>query len=88
MTVPAVTIVEIIHVLAMFVSYAETIHALVIPNAPIVDTILAFAVRIVVIIPVLVAPFAAILLALVMTEIQILTIRMTVMVPNVRSVED
>ena len=88
MTVPAVTIVEIIHVLAMIVSYAETILALVIPNAPIVDTILAFAVRIVVIIPVLVAPFAAILLALVMTEIQILTIRMTVMVPNVRSVED
>lgn len=88
MTVPAVTIVEIIHVLAMIVSYAETIHALVIPNAPIVDMILAFAVRIVVIIPVLVAPFAAILLALVMTEIQILTIRMTVMVPNVRSVED
>ena len=54
MIVPAVIIVEIIHVPAMFVSCVETIHVFAI-YVPLVDTIHAFAVSIVAIILALVS---------------------------------
>ena len=96
--VPAVIIVEIIHVPAMFVSYVETIHVFAI-YVPLVDTIHAFAVSIVAIILALVVPFAAILHAFVvpfvaiflahaMTGIQIQTIRTIATVLNAQNVED
>lgn len=86
-TATVAIIAGMIRVLAMCVSYVEATLALAIPNAPIVDTILASVVRIAVIIPALVVPIAAMILAFAMM-IQSRTIRMTVMVPNVRSVED
>ena len=98
MIVPAVIIVEIIHVPAIFVSYVETIHVFAI-YVPLVDTIHAFAVSIVAIILALVVPFAAILHAFVvpfvaiflahaMTGIQIQTIRTIATVLNAQNVED
>ena len=76
MIVPAVIIVEIIHVPAMFVSCVETIHVFAI-YVPLVDTIHAFAVSIV-----------AIILAHAMTGIQIQTIRTIATVLNAQNVED
>ena len=83
-TATVAIIAGMIRVLAMCVSYVEATLALAIPNAPIVDTILASVVRI----AVLVVLIAAMILAFAMMKIQSRTIRMTVMVPNVRSVED
>ena len=87
MIVPAVIIVEIIHVPAMFVSYVETIHVFAI-YVPLVDTIHAFAVSIVATILALVVPFVAIFLAHAMTGIQIQTIRTIATVLNAQNVED
>ena len=76
MIVPAVIIVEIIHVPAMFVSCVETIHvfAIYVPFAAILH---AFVV-----------PFVAIFLAHAMTGIQIQTIRTIATVLNAQNVED
>ncbi len=87
-TATVAIIAGMIRVLAMCVSYVEATLALAIPNAPIVDTILASVVRIAVIFPVLVVLIAAMILAFAMMKIQSRTIRMTVTAPNVRSVED
>ena len=88
MTTATVAIIAgMIRVLAMCVSYVEAPLALAIPNAPIVDTILASVVRFAVITPALVVLIAAMILALAMM-IQTRTIRMTVTAPSVRYAED
>ena len=87
-TATVAIIAGMIRVLAMCVSYVEATLALAIPNAPIVDTILASVVRIAVIFPVLVVLIAAMILALAMMKIQTWTIRMTVTAPSVRYEED
>ena len=84
MIVPAVIIVEIIHVPAMFVSYVE-IHAFAVS---IVAIILALVVPFAAILHAFVVPFVAIFLAHAMTGIQIQTIRTIATVLNAQNVED